>query len=329
MPHIGPLTAGSQGQVSLGTFTTAQRNALSSVATGTLIYNSTTLAIEAYSGSTWIRVKALTPLGSTSSNPAINAQEILDAGDSTGNGLYWIQPSGYGGAAFQVYCDMTTDGGGWMHVATIHDQASYGTTESAATSVWGYYCHRLDNGTYTESSSHGGRWNDTTTFGSQSFTANFKGTGYTTIPHTQILCKDSGNSLRNLWYTQTYSSQNSMTAFFSNGNIWQDNGTQRNSTSSGQWNLTVTNFSNNDDVFGSSVSRVIFGFGEPSGVESTNQDRSAITPYGSTQSVSSTQGLGVSRANTSSYQRYRNVDPTFRDEPGGISSTYDYTLWVR
>jgi len=315
--------------VEFGSLTTTQRNALTGVAVGTMIYNSTTLSIEAWSGSAWIKIKALTPLGSDSGNPAVNAQEILDSGDSTGNGLYWIKPSGYGGSAFQVYCDMTTASGGWMHVATIHDQASYGTTESAATMPWSYYLHRLDNGTYTESSSHGGRWNDTTTFGSQSFTANFKGTGYTTIPHTQILMKDQGSSLRNLWYTQTYSSQTSMTAFFSNGNIWRDNSTSRNSTSVGQWNLTVTNFSNADDVFGSSPTRVIFGFGEPQGVESANQDRSAITLYGANQSVSNTQGLGVSRANGSSYQRYRNVDGTYRDEPGGISATYDYTIWVR
>ena len=37
--------------------------------------------------------------------------QILADGNSTGDGSYWIDPDGTG--AFQVSCDMTTDGGGW------------------------------------------------------------------------------------------------------------------------------------------------------------------------------------------------------------------------
>ena len=36
---------------------------------------------------------------------------IQQAGNSTGSGIYMIQPSG--GSAMQVYCDMVTSGGGW------------------------------------------------------------------------------------------------------------------------------------------------------------------------------------------------------------------------
>jgi formylglycine-generating enzyme required for sulfatase activity len=44
-------------------------------------------------------------------NPGIDCLDILEGGYATGDGTYWIDPDGTG--AFEVYCDMTTDGGGW------------------------------------------------------------------------------------------------------------------------------------------------------------------------------------------------------------------------
>lgn len=43
--------------------------------------------------------------------PGVTCLEILQQGFSSGDGTYWIDPLGVG--AYEVYCDMSLDGGGW------------------------------------------------------------------------------------------------------------------------------------------------------------------------------------------------------------------------
>ncbi len=61
--------------------------------------------------------------GAEQSCPGTSCQTLLSDGYSTGDGRYWIDPDGDGSDAFEVYCDMTTDGGGWIGVRISNDCA--------------------------------------------------------------------------------------------------------------------------------------------------------------------------------------------------------------
>ena len=59
------------------------------------------------------------PDGSSPENAASSAYEIKQAFPSSTDGVYWISNASINsGNPFQIYADMTTDGGGWMLIAS-------------------------------------------------------------------------------------------------------------------------------------------------------------------------------------------------------------------
>lgn len=72
---------------------------------------------------------AAPPALGSAANPGHSALQILQQNASVTNGIYWIDPDGYGGVdAFQVYADMVTNGGGWMLALNSYNGSEASTT---------------------------------------------------------------------------------------------------------------------------------------------------------------------------------------------------------
>jgi len=104
---IGTSTSNTQ---ILAAGTTAERPA--TLSAGQLRYNTSLGALETYAGTAWASLGG-TALG-TVGNPAASAAAIKSANPSATTGTYYIL---VGGVATTLWCDMDTDGGGWMSFA--------------------------------------------------------------------------------------------------------------------------------------------------------------------------------------------------------------------
>ena len=262
-------------------------------------------------------------IGDAASCSATSCLSILQENSSSTDGLYWINPDS--GTAYETYCDMTTDGGGWTQVGTISDNNE---SINNASHIWGSL----------NATQHTGIWEDNSTYGGQSFTADFKSEAWSDVNMTQLLLKDQGASQRNLWYSNPNQiSSQTLSDWFASLQ-WGATGSDSSSSafaSNRVSYVTVTNFGIVDPVLESgNKSVILFKFGEADGAQDSNKDRAMIAWHRHNQgdSVDAPVGIGAF-TNRSGQLDYRDIFPISdsTDYPlNSISGTpHNYTIWVR
>jgi hypothetical protein len=251
--------------------------------------------------------------GAESTCPSTSCLDILNDGYDMGDGTYWIDPDGSG--AFEVHCDMSTDGGGWTMVSNISDTGS---------DVWSQFMPAQDTGL----------WDSTATLGSLDFFSDYKSEAYLTLDSSDILIKENQS---NVLYANSCWSLQSFHSFISNLN-WNSDGSDSNwSDSTGAYLCSFEHFGYNDSVLRAGMHSgseriVAFKWGERDGVQDGNKDRTMITTYRANNSlhhVDLPTGLGGFTSYGSS-EHYEDANECQGDGPDQCSnSSQNYQILVR
>jgi hypothetical protein len=120
---VGPTgpqgPAGATGAAGVITTSTTAPVNCDAAHAGYLYFNSTSSAFIGCNGTTWATFTATSQVGvgDSQSNAGATCKTIHAAYPVAASGTFWIDPDGGSTAnAFQVYCDMTTDSGGWAKI---------------------------------------------------------------------------------------------------------------------------------------------------------------------------------------------------------------------
>lgn len=140
------------GNIDLKVGTTSARPAAGN--NGTLFFNSDYDTLQIDAGTKWNSIGVRD--GSSYYNSASSAQAIKDLTGTTTNGTYWIDVAG---TPTQIYCDMNTNGGGWMSFASHPASSTWFGGDTGLAQAWatlGSYSY----GTYASNGSIGNYWRD-------------------------------------------------------------------------------------------------------------------------------------------------------------------------
>ena len=271
-------------------------------------------------------------LGNTSTSAATSAQLLYDMGYRT-DGVYWLKPTS-GATPFQAYIDFNSIGAPWVHIGSIVDKDE--SSNNSSNHPWGYPLNP------TQST---GIWEDSTTLNVGSgpiFDSDYKNLGWSTIPFSQIMIKDDGDSKRNLLYTnegEIKSNNSSLATWFGSlkwGALGSDGSSSAYATNRVRA-INITNFGVNDPVLqSSSKSKLLFKYGEADGQQDGNKDRSMISwhRHNAGDGVDGPTGLGcfTNRGGTIDYRDIVPGEsyPANQDfPPANINDVYQYSIWIK
>ncbi|XP_078486252.1 intelectin-2-like [Ciona intestinalis] len=120
----------------------------------------------------------------TVNNPALSCNDLKNSTEVTADGYYYLKPPG-SLIPFQVFCDMTTAGGGWTLVASVHENDINGKCTTG--DMW----FSNDKPEYTMSRN----WENRNTFGSvdQATSADYKNIGYSSMKASNVMLRHVPN----------------------------------------------------------------------------------------------------------------------------------------